>query len=73
MCKEKDKVNIQGDIVRKRHKNKDKHEGVNEIGLKQESIFHILDVHTSVHRKINLIERINKMQPCSRVYYFNVS
>jgi len=32
-----------------------------------------LDVHGSVHRNINLIERTNKMQPCSRIYYSNVS
>jgi len=31
------------------------------------------DVHGSVHRKINLIQRSNKMQPCSRIYYSNVS
>jgi len=31
------------------------------------------DVHGSVHRNINLIERTNKMQPCSRMYYSNVS
>ena len=32
-----------------------------------------LDIHGSVHRIINLIERTNKMQPCSRIYYSNVS
>jgi hypothetical protein len=32
-----------------------------------------LDVHGSVHRNINLTERTNKMQPCSRIYYSNVS
>jgi len=32
-----------------------------------------LDVHGSVHRNINLIERTNKMQPCSRIYYSSVS
>jgi len=32
-----------------------------------------LDVHGSVHRNRNLIERTNKMQPCSRIYYSNVS
>jgi hypothetical protein len=31
-----------------------------------------LDVHRSVHRNIKLIERTNKMQPCSRIYYSNV-
>ena len=31
------------------------------------------DVHGSVHRNKNLIERTNKMQPCSRIYYSNVS
>jgi len=30
-------------------------------------------VHGSVHRNINLIERTNKMRPCSRIYYSNVS
>ena len=33
----------------------------------------VLDVHGSVHRNIKLIERNNKMQPSSRIYYFNVS
>ena len=32
-----------------------------------------LDVHGSMHRNINLIERTNKMRPCSRIYYSNVS
>jgi len=32
-----------------------------------------LYVHGSVHRNINLIERTNKMQPCSRIYYSSVS
>jgi hypothetical protein len=32
-----------------------------------------LDVHGFVRRNINLIERTNKMQPCSRIYYSNVS
>jgi len=32
-----------------------------------------LDIHGSVHRNINLIERTNKMQPCSRIYYSSVS
>jgi hypothetical protein len=27
-----------------------------------------LDVHGSVHRNIKLIERTNKMEPCSRIY-----
>jgi hypothetical protein len=31
------------------------------------------DVHGSMHRNIKLIERTNKMQPCSRIYYSNVS
>jgi len=31
-----------------------------------------LDVHGSVHYNLNLIERTNKMQPCSRIYYSNV-
>jgi len=29
------------------------------------------DIHKSVHRNINLIERTNKMRPCSRIYYSN--
>jgi len=33
----------------------------------------ILDVHGSVHHNINLIEITNKMRPCSRIYYSNVS
>jgi len=32
-----------------------------------------LDVHGSVHHNINLIEITNKMRPCSRIYYSNVS
>jgi len=32
-----------------------------------------LDVHGSVHRNINLIERTNKMQSYSRIYYSSVS
>jgi hypothetical protein len=32
-----------------------------------------VDVHRSVHRNINLIERTNKMRPYSRIYYFSVS
>jgi len=31
------------------------------------------DVHGSVHRNINLIERTNKLRPCSRIYYSSVS
>jgi hypothetical protein len=31
------------------------------------------DVHGSVHRNIKLIEKTNKMQPRSRIYYSNVS
>ena len=38
-----------------------------------ETMQHKLDVHGSVHLNINLIERTNKMQPCSRIYYSNVS
>jgi len=34
---------------------------------------HYLDVHGSVHRNINLIERTNKMRLCSRIYYSIVS
>ena len=33
----------------------------------------VLDIHGSVHRNINLIERINKTRPYSRIYYFIVS
>jgi hypothetical protein len=40
------------------------------IELKDSNKF---DGHESVHRNINLIETTNKMQPCSRIYYFNVS
>jgi hypothetical protein len=32
-----------------------------------------LDVHGSVHHNINRIEITNQMQPCSRIYYSNVS
>jgi len=32
-----------------------------------------IDVHGSVHRNINLIERTNKMRLCSRIYYSNAS
>jgi hypothetical protein len=31
-----------------------------------------LDVHGSVHHNTNHIEIINKMQPCTRIYYSNV-
>jgi hypothetical protein len=31
------------------------------------------DVHGSVHYNINRIEITNKMRPCSRIYYSNVS
>jgi len=37
------------------------------------TVFFKLDVHGSVHRNINLIERTNMMQLCSRIYYSNVS
>jgi hypothetical protein len=33
--------------------------------------FFVLDVHGSMHRNIKLIERTNKMHPCSRIYYSN--
>ena len=33
----------------------------------------MFDVHGSVHLNINLIERTNKMQTCSRIYYSIVS
>jgi len=32
-----------------------------------------LDVYGSVHRNIKLIERTNKIQPCSRIYYSDIS
>jgi hypothetical protein len=32
-----------------------------------------LDVHGSVHRNINLLERTNKMPLCGRIYYSSVS
>jgi len=32
-----------------------------------------LDVPGSVHRNIKIIERTNKIQPCGRIYCFNVS
>ena len=41
--------------------------------LEEEIRKRAFDVHGSVHRNINLIERTNKMQPCSRIYYSNVS
>jgi hypothetical protein len=31
------------------------------------------DIHESVHRNINLIERTNKMRLCTRTYYSIVS
>jgi hypothetical protein len=31
------------------------------------------EIHGTVHVNINLIERTNTMQPCSRIYYSNVS
>jgi hypothetical protein len=37
------------------------------------SIFRQLHVYGALHRNTDLIERTNKMQPCSRVYYSNVS
>jgi len=44
-----------------------------ELCHRQQRVLSKTDVHGSVHRNINLIERINKMQPCSRIYYSNVS
>ena len=32
-----------------------------------------LDIHGSVHYNTNRIEITNKMRPCSRIYYSNVS
>jgi len=32
-----------------------------------------IDIHGSMHRNINVIERTNKMRQCSRIYYSNVS
>ena len=34
-------------------------------------VLNLVDVHGSVHRNRNRIERTNKMQPCSRIYYSN--
>jgi hypothetical protein len=45
-------------------------------GLKQvhsRNYFNKVDVHGSMHRNIHFIERTNKMQPCSRIYYSSVS
>ena len=33
----------------------------------------IFDVYRSLHRNMKFIEITNKMRPCSRIYYFNVS
>ena len=33
----------------------------------------IFDVHGSMHRNTNLTEITNKMRPCGRIYYSNVS
>jgi hypothetical protein len=33
----------------------------------------VLDIHGSLHHNINLIEITNKIRPCSRIYYSNVS
>ena len=41
--------------------------------MEMEAVSIDLDVHGSVHRNIKLIERTNKMRPCSRIYYSNVS
>jgi len=41
--------------------------------MSSDKIRYEVDVHRSVHRNINLIERTNKMRPCSRIYYFSVS
>jgi hypothetical protein len=47
------------------------------LSLPYNTIFKIiiyqLDVHRSMYRNIKLIERTNKMQPCSRIYYSSVS
>ena len=37
------------------------------------NMLNLFDVHGSVHRNIKFIERTNKMQPCSRIYYSSVS
>jgi len=36
-------------------------------------VISLLDIHGSVHRNLNLIERTNKIQPRSRIYYSKVS
>jgi len=41
--------------------------------MESDNLHYALDVHGSVHRIIKLIERTNKMQPCSRIYYSIVS
>jgi hypothetical protein len=33
----------------------------------------VVDIHGSMHHNINLIEITNKMRPCSRIYYSNVT
>jgi len=45
-------------------------------GSKDIFLFRVLikfGVHGSVHHNINCIEITNKMRPCSRIYYSNVS
>jgi hypothetical protein len=44
-----------------------------ERGYSKNSQHNFFYVHESVHRNINLIERTNKMRPCSGIYYCNVS
>ena len=39
-----------------------------ELKLKHYKRKYEFDVHGSVHLNINLMERTNKMQPCSRIY-----
>ena len=39
----------------------------------KQTIFCVFDVHRPVHHNTNRIEMTNKMRPCSRIYYSNVS
>jgi hypothetical protein len=41
-----------------------------KVKIKEDREF---DVHGSVLRNMNLIERTNKLQPCSKICYYNVS
>ena len=45
----------------------------NSLQPRKGLFFFGFDVHGSMHHNINLIEITNKMRPCSRIYYSNVS